>query len=77
MCKELVFRFPLEPDVVSTMRCATRDGHSAGRSVRYLPMFDPALLSKGFSGIPRYDDLATHKQALLFGGPVEKGGDLR
>ena len=73
--KRLIAEFSLDPQMVDKMRFSGKKGRYSDRPVKYIRIFDPALIEDGKSATPSYDALAPqilgHRKALLFDGRIE------
>jgi hypothetical protein len=71
----LISRFRLDDDQTTRLRYMEKRGHFAGRQVRFLRVFDPALIPSGSEKLPQaFNDLGAYRQAVLFEGQIEKDG---
>lgn len=70
--RELVFQFRLEPARVAALRYLERQGMFAGRSVRHVRIFDPALTSTETDAIRHYEQV--EGRCVLFEGWLEMDG---
>jgi hypothetical protein len=73
--KSLIAEFPLDPQVVDKMLSMSKKGRFAGRQVRYMRIFDPALVQESEAATLTYDNLQraqVHGKSLLFEGHTEK-----
>lgn len=73
IAQKLVSQFRVEPDILGRMRMVEKRGQFAGRSVRWIRIFDPALITES-PVVRRYDDLANLTDAIQFEGQIENGG---
>jgi hypothetical protein len=72
--KRLIEQFSLDPQMIDKMRFSSKKGRYSDRPVKYIRIFDPALIESGKSATPSYDALVQiprHRQALLFEGRIE------
>lgn len=70
----LIAQFTLNPQMVEKMRFSGKKGRYSNRPVKYIRIFDPALIQGGEGAAPSYDALAQipgHQKALLFEGRIE------
>ncbi len=72
--KHLITEFFLDSQMVDKMRFSGKKGRYSTRPVKYIRIFDPALIEDGKSATPSYDALVQipgHQSALLFDGRIE------
>jgi hypothetical protein len=72
--KHLIVQFSLDPQTVDKMRFSGKKGRYSDRPVKYIRIFDPALIEDGKSAAPNYDALVQipgQQSALLFDGRIE------
>jgi len=72
----LVSRHGLDTQTIDRLRFVEKNGHSGGKPVREIRIFDPALIADGEKAIRKYDDLHTKRQAVLFQGHIGRDGSL-
>lgn len=73
----LVSQFRMRPQDIEPLRILRKSGKFAGRSVRYVQIFDPGSIKNGASRSLKFAQLdvgGEFRNALLFGGHVEKDG---
>ena len=67
-------QFPLNSQMVDTMRFYSRMGSFANRRAEYIRIFDPSLIKEGDLATTSYDAFAltdTCRSALLFEGHIQ------
>jgi hypothetical protein len=72
--KRLIAQFSLDSQMVDKMRFSDKKGRYSDRPVKYIRIFDPALIEDGKSATPSYDALVqtpSYRRALLFEGHIE------
>ena len=72
--KRLIAEFSLDSQMLDKMRFSGKKGRYSDRPVKYIRIFDPALIESGKSATPSYDALVqipAHRKALLFEGRIE------
>lgn len=74
----LVSQFRLESPALDKLSLLLKSGTFAGRSVRLIRVFDPALLGDGGATTKRFEDLqeTSRRKAVLFEGHIEKEGTV-
>lgn len=70
--KDLVAQFRMGPERVAALQYVERPGMFAGRPVRYVRIFDPALIQMDPGAITHYEQVAG--RAVLFEGWFEMSG---
>ena len=73
--EDLVEHFHLYPSLVSGLRYVRRLGTFAGRDVRYVRVFDPALVRDDPMDVRHYEQ--AHDAFVLFEGYLESDGTPR
>ena len=71
-------QFPLDSQLVDTMRFYSRMGSFANRRAEYVRIFDPGLIEEGELANASYDAFAltdTRRSALLFEGHIQRFDD--
>src|SRR5438067_2497570 len=68
---DLVLRFFIDPDRAGRLQAIERSGRYAGRSARYIRIFDPGLIPTD-GAVSSFDEVPV--QALLFEGRFERDG---
>jgi hypothetical protein len=70
----LVSEFHLGPESLAKLSALETNGKFAGRKVRFIRIFDPALLANGNASTLKYQDLQEpgDRQALRFEGHIER-----
>jgi len=74
----LLSQFSMDSPTAARLRFLQKSGRFARRRVKFIRIFDPALIvSSQVAGL-KYDDLAAtaHCKALLFNGHIETDGEL-
>lgn len=74
----LVSQFRLELPALGKLSLLQKAGAFAGRPVRLIRVYDPALLGDGGAATKRFDDLQEpgRRKAVLFEGHIEKEGSV-
>lgn len=68
-------KLKISADELSHLRSVDRDGHYAGRNVRFIRVFDPRVAGSAGPKV-RFDELSKTPNAILFEGHIEKSGAL-
>lgn len=68
-------KLKISPEELGNLRSVEREGHYAGRKVRFIRVFDPRLVANGSPKV-NFVDLAKTPAAILFEGHIEKSGAL-
>ena len=68
----------MDSPAAGRLRFLERSGRFARRRVKFIRIFDPALIVSGRVAKLKYDDLAAtaHCKALLFNGHIETDGEV-
>lgn len=74
--RQLELQFHLDPQVIDDLGYVQQYGHYAGRQVRFIRIFDPSRVSNGGRSIHTYNDLSSHRLAILFDGYIDKDGSV-
>ncbi|HZA25885.1 MAG TPA: hypothetical protein VFA32_25365 [Dehalococcoidia bacterium] len=77
--KTLSTQFRLMPEDIDQLRLLEKRGRFAERPVRFIRIFDPALMENNSAATLQYDDLLNtyaRRNALLFEGHIEKNGHV-
>jgi hypothetical protein len=74
----LVSQFSLTSPALDKLSLLQKAGHFAGRAVRDIRVYDPALLGDGGATTKRFEDLQepSRRKAVLFEGHIEKEGTV-
>jgi hypothetical protein len=69
-------RYRLDPETLGRLRILERSGKYAGRSVLFIRIIDPTLLTTGPGSSLKYSalDNGNHSNAVQFDGHIEKSG---
>ncbi len=67
----LASRFNVDSDIIERAKLVAKAGQGHCRDIR---IYDPSLMGIMNGAVKKYDDLATHRQAILFEGRIEKDG---
>jgi len=70
--RDLVAQFRIDPDRVAGLRYLERRGAFAGRPVRLVRIFDPAIGSMDLTAIKHFEQL--EERSVLFEGWLEMNG---
>lgn len=70
--RSLRAKFDLGWDEINRMRCVGENGQYDEKPVRYIHIFDPALIQDKQKPLRRPEDLADDKDAILFEVRVEE-----
>jgi hypothetical protein len=77
--KTLSTQFHLMPDDIDQLRLLEKRGRFAERPVRFIRVFNPALMENSGAATLKYDDLLNtyvRRNALFFEGHIEKDGHV-
>lgn len=72
VAKALKEVYRLEKPALVGLGYRQKRGHYAGRTVKFIRVFDATQVNQGGRTVRNYDDLNAHTQALLFEGHMEK-----
>jgi hypothetical protein len=73
---EIISQFQMDGPQVDQLRCVEKKGVYAGRSVKYLRVFDPTRAPENSKGGLKYDNVKASWEGSFFEARLEQNGSI-